>query len=452
MTRPGAHVVVMCQSDSKNEAINGLCDKIRIMLQGLRSEGFALDFSTETATKWVFPEMDSTLEVIGSGASQASAAKKGRSQTIHRLHITELAMFECAAETLNAILESVPVEDSEIVIESTPKGIGGVYYARYQAAKDGTSGYKARFYPWYEQAEYRVALEPGEVVEPVTERERALVRKHGVASEQLKWYRQKVADKTQDDADQEYPSDEQTCWLVGGRNFFQPAKTEELLALTFDPLPIGAIGFPKSPASDTIEAVRKAIERDDLAVWAKPQVGVAYVVTADPSEGTGGDPGAAVVVERDTGKHVATLHGQFQPWPMGSLLVDIAIWFNSALLVCERNNHGHAVIQSIIQRGYKNLYIAPDGKPGWNNTEISRSAALDALENVHRSGAWTSPDARLIGEFRTFIVNKNGKAEASSKAHDDLVLASAISNDVIRKVKVVTYDASYDDDLPQLRV
>ncbi len=418
LTKPGARVVVVVQSMSDDSAIKEVSEKLIMMIRSLREAGIDLPFATETATMWRLPALDSSLKIIGAGASEAAASKKGRSGTITRLHLSEVAFFEFAKTTLNAILECVPGPEhgTEIVIESTPNGAAGVFFERYKAAAAGASGYKAHFYPWHEQAEYVSALEPGEQLEPPhTTRERELVDKHHVTQPQLKWYRQKVSEKKQDLVDQEYPTDSESCWLIAGATFFDKAKTAELLAKCRPPIAIELGGA--------------------LHIWEQPRAGVVYVVAADPSEGTGGDPGAAIVLERATGKHVATVWGQFTPWPFGEMLVTVARLFGNALIVVERNNHGHAVLQSILHgQKYQTVYVAPDGKYGWNNSEVTRAAALDAIEEAHRRGVWASPDARVIGEQRTFINHpKTGKAEAAKGAHDDLILASTIGWDVIRK-------------------
>lgn len=418
IVRPGARVVVVCQSMSDDAAIRECSEKLRIMFASLAARGLARNVEQRSATEWALPESDATLRIIGAGASEAAAEKKGRSGTIHRLHVTELAFFEYARETMNAILECVPGSEfgTEITIESTANGAAGLFYEMYQAAKEGRSSYRAHFFSWLELPEYRAEFAANDITTPETPREKELVERCRATPEQLKWYRAKVADKGQDLVDQEYPVDEVTCWLVAGRSFFDKAITAALLAKTRAPIAVELGGL--------------------LAVWRRPNPGEQFVIAADPAEGVGGDASAAVVLARRTGEHVATLHGQIAPWPFGELLVKTALLFNGALIVVERNNHGHAVLQSVLA-GQKypvdRVCHDRDGRPGWKNDAVSRAAALDALEEAHRCGAWASPDARVVIEQRTFVVNKLGKPEASPGAHDDLILSSAIGWDVLRR-------------------
>ncbi len=434
LTRPGARVVIVVQSSSDDAAIKEVGDKARVMFDALRNEGIALPFDVETGSRWELRDRDASLKIISAGASEESAARKGRSGTIHRLHVTELALFGAfAATTMNAILECVPGPEfgTEVVIESTANGAAGFFYEQFKASQRGANGYTAHFFPWHKQAEYRTALAEGEVVEvdPSNPREVELVERYGITPEQLKWYRTKVGEKGQALTDQEYPSDEETCWLVTGRTFFDKDTTSTHLALCTPPHQVELDGA--------------------LAMWGVPMPGAEYLVAADPSEGTGGDPGAAVILDRATAEHVGTIHGQYPPWEFAGVLVAAANVFNGASIAVERNNHGHAVLQAL-KRGhkYRRIYRGLDGKPGWNSTETSRSAALDALEHAQRNGQWASPDVRVVAEQRTFIVNKHGKAEAAPGAHDDLIMASAIGVDVIRKPMNVRHEL-HDHDEPR---
>jgi hypothetical protein len=431
LTKSAARVVVVVQTDSEHKPLRETSEKIRIMLESLEADGLRFEWRAHNVSEWVLG--DSSLRIIEAGASEAKAQKQGRGGTIHRLHVTELAFFEFARETMNALLEAVP-STGEVCIESTANGAAGVFHERYQRAKLGTSDYKPHFFRWLDQLEYRTALKPGEIVEPQTPREKELVERYGASSEQVKWYRAKVEDKSQDLVDQEYPLDEETCWLVAGRTFFD--RTSVTAMRTRDPLREEMHGQGVVLAADKRPQAA-------LRIWKDPIEGARYAIIADPSEGTGGDPGAATVHDRATGEHLATLHGQFPPGGFAELLHDLGHRYNRALVVVERNNHGHAVIQALVtppkvdppmvQRAtYPNVYKGPDEKYGWVSTAVTRTSALDALEDAQRKGHYTTPDARVRGEMLVFIVNKNGKAEAASGAHDDLVICAAIGWNVMR--------------------
>lgn len=429
LTKPGARVVVVCQSLTDHGPLKQLSATLRVMFDSLRAAGVPFSFRTEALAEWVLADRDASLRIIQAGASEAAAEKIGRSGTITRLHLTETAYYEYAKESLNALQECVPPAElgSETVSESTANGASGVFYEDFMAARAGTSSTRAHFYSWLDQPEYRRELEPGERIVPETDREREVVAK-GATPEQLKWYRQKVADKkSQDLVDQEYPLDPDTCFITAGRLFFDRERTKSLLATTTDPIETKSVGRDGSHGG--------------LRIWKHAQPGRRYLISVDPSEGVGGDPGAAVVLDRGTGEHVATLHGQFSTWEMARLVAELGrppFYGNSgdpqntnALVVVERNNHGHAVLQGLIrEQRYTHVYIGSDKRPGWVNSEVTRAAALAALHSAHHDKHWKSPEKQTIAEMLRFIVNEQGKPEAAKGAHDDLVLAHAIGWDV----------------------
>lgn len=409
LTDPGARVVATCQSASDNTPALLLSTNYQVMIEGLREAGLRLDFRQESVTKWVLADRDASLRIIPAGASEAAAKKKGRAGTVTRLHLTETAFYEFADDTLNALLEAVPGPEhgSEVVNESTAAGAGGWFYRNCHAAAAGQNGYRLHFFPWFDAKEYAVPLDLGEVIRPENEREALLISK-GVTPEQLKWYRQKVGANGQDNTDQEYPSDPETCFLVSGRGHFDQGVTKGLLDQATEP-----------------------IERRDqyrVAIWKRPILGRGYVIAADPSEGTGGDPAGCVVYDWETGEHVASVSGQYTPWALAEASSKLGHEYNTALIAPERNNHGHSMILALTRPeiAYPLIYQHDDEKYGWPTNAVTRPVMLDELEHAHRSGLWKSPDRALLGQMKTFITGPTGKPEAAPGEQDDLVLAAAI--------------------------
>jgi hypothetical protein len=433
LTKQGVGVRVICQSSTDHSMLNELSERLSVFFDALRSNaGLDIDFKSETRSSFVLHN-GSSLQIVEAGASEKAAQKKVRGETVHRIHTTEIAFWEYAGQTLNAMLESIagPEAGTEIVHESTANGAGGdeapkdmknvaggaYFYWLCQNAKKGSSGYTLHFFSWLREPEYRIELAEGEVVSPEDqgdsqkrERERAIVAL-GATPAQLKWYRNKVANKGQGDTDQEYASDPRTCFLVSGRGFFDRTKVDGLMARARPPLRTVEIARPGAIGT--------------LKVWEEPEAGAVYIVAADTSEGTGGDSGAAKVWR--TGRfprHVATLWGQFKPGELAKESFNLGVSYNGAIIAVERNNHGHAflfalalLVEAAEPAGCPFIYIDQDKKPGWLTSQVSRTA-----------------DADVLGEFRTFIVSKSGKPQAAGGAHDDLVITAAIAWDLLGKI------------------
>ncbi len=450
LTKSGVSVRVFCQSSTDHSMLNELSERVSVYLDALRrNAGLSLSFVTETRSSWVLAN-GSSLNIVEAGASEAAAQKKGRGETVHRIHTTEIAFWEYAGHTLNALLEAIGAPDTgtEIVHESTPNGAGSddmgsakeqsggpYFHSLCMGARQGRGDYAFHFFSWLKEPEYARALDVGEVVVPETDRERAIAAL-GATPEQLKWYRAKVADKGQDDTDQEYASDPDTCFLVSGRQFFDKSQTGRLLVACIDPIATTEIRRPGAVGS--------------LRVWYDAEPGRTYVVAGDTSEGTGGDRGVGQVWETGTGRHMATLWGQFKPAELARELAALGLRYGGAMVAVERNNHGHACIQELERVGidadgnrktkYGRLFVDHDRKIGWISHEVSRTAALSELDRVHRAGTWSTPDRELVGEMRTFVVNKRGKAEGAGGSHDDLVMTAAIAWSVMGNKRLQGYD------------
>ena len=375
LTQPNASVTIVCQSISEHKPVYTIRGMIDVFLQSLRDRGLHLEFATNQLMK-IQLVGGGQLDIVEAGASKDAASKKGRADRISRLHATEVSFWEYAGETLNAMLDCVPARElgSEIEIESTANGAGaedrgdpkaatGSAYFHWKCidARAGKGEWKFHFWPWWRDPECSAPLHPGEVVEPRTDRERTLVGK-GITPEQLKYYHRKLEEKnSQEVVDQEFPSDPDTCFLVSGRTFFNKEKLAELLNRSQDPVAVQTIR-----ESGVTGQIIGREEVPALRVWHNPEPKRQYVVSADTSEGTGGDPSAAVVLERGTGRHMATLWGQFKPFELARWLKLLATKYNGAVIVVERNKDGGTVLVGLeTQHRYDRVWRAPDGKAGF---------------------------------------------------------------------------------------
>ena len=439
LTQDNPAVAIVCQSGKDHQGATAVRRILDSFLDTLIDLGLPLKFSKRTTMNLELEGRAGTLDIIEAGASEKAASKTGRAGRITRLHCTEMAFWEYGGETMAALRHCVaaPEMGTEIQIESTANGSGGtdrtkpkeatgaaLFHWNVQDARIGIGGYRLHFFPWFQDPDSRRKLAPGEVVEPHTDRERMLVAK-GIDPEQLKWYQDQLAEtKSQDLVDQELASDADTCFLLTGREYFDSETTTRLLANA------------KSP--DRVIPVRDSGAQGEIRIWGLPEKGRPYLIAADTSEGGGGDDCAATVREVDTGAEVAKVVGQIKPGEFGALLVRLAVTYNNALLVVERNGPGLTTLDRALNViKYRRVFHDRDEKPGWHTNPASRPAALAGLEQAQREGTWRTLDRQTLEQMRVFVWREmpSGamKAEAARGQKDDLIMAEAIGWDVLRR-------------------
>jgi hypothetical protein len=171
-------------------------------------------------------------------------------------------------------------------------------------------------------------------------------------------------------------------------------------------------------------------------MWFPPQPNSEYIVGADPAGGgADGDFSCAEVIDRETGLQCAELHGHFPLRMFGHKLVELAKRYNSALLVVERNNHGHAVLAHLENTEYENVYCGKDGQRGWLTSSASRPMMIENLESLLASEPGLFQSLRLLNECRSFVRQADGSASASAGTHDDCVIAMAIAHEARKRAR-----------------
>ena len=159
------------------------------------------------------------------------------------------------------------------------------------------------------------------------------------------------------------------------------------------------------------------------------------MVVADVSRGDGKDYSAFHVIDMEALVQVAEYKDQIGTREYGNLLVSVATEYNDALLVVENNNVGWDVVNTVIDRGYKNLYYSSkkdeisatdwmyrdtmsDMIPGFSVTSKNRPLIITKLLEYIGDHICIIRSKRLVDEMRVFIW-KNGKAQAQEARYRD---------------------------------
>lgn len=369
--------------------------------------------------RMTFPGLRSQI-TIASGSKGV-----GRSRTIHNLLVSELPSWKDAENDLAPLLETVP-KTGNVIIESTPGPRGDEFYRIVEEARKGHGVFRLHEYPWWWNPEYALPLEPGETLEPHTDDEAALIAAHGLTPEQIKWRREKIATIGPQKFAQEYECD----FARSGRMVFDATALKRYEVRAQAVVPIEPAEVMQSLAWRRMERAHMppaALSMDGWRVYELPQAGVQYVIGADVAEGlAGGDFDAAVVMRKDNGRVAAVLHGQWAPAVYAAKLYGLGRFYGDALLAVERNNHGHAVLLKLREWQYPALAWW-DGRPGWITNGQTKPVIIDRLEEAIRQEWIDLLDRVAVEELFSFVYHDDGTMAATAGAHDDLVMALAIT-------------------------
>jgi hypothetical protein len=397
ITQPGTTTVQVAHNQESAEEIFTIVHRFWENLPKATRCG-ALVRSHANVRQIVFPRIDSEYRV-----ATAADPNAGRGLTIHNLHCSEVARWpRDGEETLASLRAAVPTT-GEIVMESTPNGAGGIFYEEWQRADE--TGYTRHFFPWWYESSY-VGNISKMALYPLTPEEEELVAKAGLSEAQLAYRRINRA-QMRGLAAQEFAEDAVSCFRASGECVFD----------------LEAIDW-------AFEACGEALETQDncrLMIWWPPQMTKQYIIGVDPAGGGAeGDYSCAEVIDRATGMQCAELHGHFAPRELAGRLVELGKRYNEALLVVERNNHGHAVLEDLRHAGYAKVY-REGNQEGWLTSAVSRPAMIENLAAVliARPNLFHSP--LLLNECRTFVRHTDGSSGAAAGAHDDGVMAMAIA-------------------------
>lgn len=382
-----------------------------------------------------------------------------RGSTYQMLHLSEAAFIE--NERIQASIEGVP-ETGEVTYESTPNGMGGVFYETWQNHRSKRTQFVGFFVPWFRQYPERpdAINVPKDFVK--TSYEVALQKEHAeITDKHLVWRRHKIYDNYQGDSDAfevAYPTDDISCFDAGVGKVFRAETIRLQRKYLQDPKEVGFLSQQEEKGG---KKTYKIIPNDkgDVTLWKRHKLENSYVIGADPAGGIGKDRSAAYVKNLNTGEIVARIHGQIEPADFAVELSTLGHMYGKAHICVEENNHGAAVIQKLKELGYGNLYkrkvideftAKPTQKIGFRTSAQSKLTLIDGFKQALKSSKFKCLDVDLINELTTFVQvagrGVNVKLQATAGAYDDLVMAAALTEEAARwrSTRRLSETASFD--------
>ncbi len=399
ITQPGTLTLEVAHTQEAAEEIFRIVHRFLDWLPDVLREG-ALKTGRANVRQIVFPEIDAEYRVVSAADRNA-----GRGLTVQNLHCSELARWPGDAADILAGLRAAMAPEGELVLESTPQGVGGCFYEEWRKA--GETAMVRHFFPWWMEPRYQSkAVDAASL----TDEERVLTKQHGLKLSQIA-YRRRIRADFRGLTAQEYAEDEESCFLASGESVFELAAVEARLKTAPEP--------------------GERRKNGELEIWLPPVKGKEYLVAVDPAGGgSDGDYSAAQVLEMETGLQCAEFAGHVGGLELARFVTGLASEYNGAWLVVERNNHGSGVL-ALAETACKYQRIYQQGarqstQPGWLTTSVSRPAVIARLEAALVEVPELFQSRRLLGECRSFVRQPNGSSGAQSGTHDDRVMAMAI--------------------------
>ena len=330
----------------------------------------------------------------------------GRSYSATMAIVDEADFIPDLKMLLNAVKPAIDGGGKLVLISTANKeDQSSAFKGIWQGAVKGMNGYKPLFLPW----------------DARPDRDQA-------------WYTRQKVDYLIDDLYQEYPANPEqalsarqaskrfpAAWLTrcrGSRSQWCgiPQKIRDDVA---DPSPLRYVG--RCGRVGTLPLLEE-LGIPGFTGYVKPEKGHEYLVSADPAEGNpGSDPSAAVVLDTESWEEVGVLHGSYEPDIFAGYLRQVAGHYNQAMILVERNNHGHAVLLALEYSGYENIYVSPvDKKAGWLSTSRDKVLAVSHCAQALREGCCRINHEGTLTEL---VILEAGTLRAPEGAHDDLAMA-----------------------------
>ena len=118
---------------------------------------------------------------------------------------------------------------------------------------------------------------------------------------------------------------------------------------------------------------------------------------------------ASQVMDRESGLQCAELYGHYTPEELAAQAAELGREYNGALVVVERNNHGHAVMAMLEQvERYEPLFPEATRNAGWLTTMLKRPTMLERFGAMLVADPELFQSRRLLEECRTFVRHEDG--------------------------------------------
>lgn len=351
--------------------------------------------------------------------SKIAVITDSRWWTWSKLHISEFAFINNAAELLAWTLPSVP-KNWDIIIESTANWFGNEFEMLWHKyyGKDSYE-WSCIFLWWWLMPEYSLPLFKDEVINLPPELQhlnKPMIDGTILTEGQKKRYLNMYNSQTNPDyAFQEYPSTPEEAFLNTWTPVFKAQDIKALITPQYEEDPVIAwLRIYRPPTEECVYGW-------DTAEWVD-----------------GWDNWVIVVRDRETAKLLACFYGVCEP----GYLVDVVdrlieLWYRWRIGV-EKNNTWYAFYQCVKERDVEwkallyrtntieTVYDHATNNLWWQTNSKTRPVLMRDYKQAIKEKLILEQDERIKAEMFTFIYNDKMKEVAAEKCHDDGIMADSI--------------------------
>lgn len=368
-------------------------------------------------------------------------------------------------KTMTCLTPSVSGLNTVMFSESTPEGARGWQYKTWtekaitldEFLERWANGFRPEevwikvFAAWFEFASNRrqkpcTQQEIAHIQATLDRREIEEIEKYALDWEQVAWRRDTITNKCNGDPKifaYYYPSDDKTCWLASGSPRFDMTILEGMLRRAKSITPETGFLLTQDNKRTTWQATHDGT--GDLFIWEHPMEGLRYLVCLDPatdaSQTIGADPDRhSLSVWRDgyhdtytdrwkPARKVARLRPPFygEGDEVAGAMVRLSRYYGTCMTVMEMNC-GLGILERVQLEGIPCHKRRPLShrtgviveQYGFRMTDKQeRDWVIECFAAAIREHAIEVPCVHSVEEYKAFIINSHGKAEAASGFHDD---------------------------------
>lgn len=222
-------------------------------------------------------------------------------------------------------------------------------------------------------------------------------------------------------------------WGVLSQTIFRRDILMERLLHCKKPIRRGRFAYRYDEAAITDAAFTDAEDGETL-VWEEPKAGHPYVIGADTA-GEGSDWFVACVIDNSTGRLVAKYRTRTDEDLFAREVWCLGMWYNQALVGIEANFSTHPIKElsrlryprQFVRQVEDSLTHVVREALGFKTDRLTRPVIIAELQGIMREHPELIDDEDCLNEMLTFARNSKGRPEAVEGAHDDCVMALAIT-------------------------